>query len=358
MELTVAGVGLRFVMTYGSRSVRVAWTILIGLLLALGLGLLVWLMERPASTDAAEGMPAAPRATAPATQAADARPLSIGLVPERDIFAQRKRYQALAAYLAAKLGRSVELVTVNTYESVLQDLAEKKVDAAFLGSLVAGLTFDRLGAQVLAKPEDAEGISTYRGVIFVRDDSPVRSLTDLRGRSIAMVRTTTAAHLFPMQQMLEQGLLNGADAPRPVWVGTHDDVILETMDGRADAGAVKDRRLDAFEKRHPQWKVRRLAASEMVPDNALVVRADLASGLGVQLRDVLLAMDRDPDGRTALQAMGMTRFVPCSVSDYQALYDLIDKMGDDWPRLQIDGNRPRRPRQLPSTMPATATARE
>jgi ABC transporter, phosphonate, periplasmic substrate-binding protein len=115
------------------------------------------------------------------------RVFRLGLIPERDIFAQRRRYRALADYLSGVLGLHVELVTSNTYHGVLNDMARGRIDGAFMGSMVATLTLDQLNARVLVKPQTEQGVTTYRGVIFVRDDSPIQSVDDLAGVSIAVV---------------------------------------------------------------------------------------------------------------------------------------------------------------------------
>ncbi|MCC7147072.1 MAG: phosphate/phosphite/phosphonate ABC transporter substrate-binding protein [Phycisphaeraceae bacterium] len=265
----------------------------------------------------------------------------IALVPERDIFAQRRRFLALADYLSLKLNRKVTLVTLNTYQSIMKDMAEKRVDAAFLGSLVAVLAIDRLDAQVLVKPELPDGASTYRGVIFVPENSPVRKIEDLAGRTIAMVRTTMAGELFPYWQLKEAGLLKAENSPRIVWVGTHDDVIYEVMAGRVDAGAVKDLRLIAFAKNHPDQKFRQLAISDAVPNDGLVLRPDIAQTLGPQLRQILLAMDSDPQGQEALKQFGALRFLPCAADDYQAIFTMVHHLDSDWMRLGLGEPHPR-----------------
>ena len=274
-------------------------------------------------------------------------PLRIGLVPERDIFAQRKRYQALAGYIAKGLNRPVQLVTLNTYEGVLEEFRTDQVDAAFLGSMVAVLAFDRMGARVLVKPELPDGVSTYRGVIFVPEDSPVQSIEDMRGQSIAVVRATTAGNLYPVYLLHQQGILEGPDAPTPRWVGTHDDVILEVMDGKVDVGAVKDLRLAALKRRHPQIKVRRLATSPGVPNNALVVGKDMDAALADQLSEILLSMDQSDAGKQTLAQFGALRFVPCDLAEYSAIYDMVDEIGSDWERVGVTGPPPSRPEIAP-----------
>ena len=328
-------------MTFKPR--RILWVSLHGMLVALLLGALVWLtlapdLKRPAST-----------ATAPATSPGP--PIRIGLIPERDIFKQRTRYRALASYLSARMGRRVELVTLNTYDAVLTEFAEKRVDGAFLGSLVSVLAMDRLGAQAVARPELPDGTSTYHGVIFVRADSPITKLEGIRGHSLAMVRTTTAGHVFPGCVLMRLGLLDKADGVRKVWVGTHDDVLGEVIAGRVDVGAAKNLRLEAILRSHPDWKVRILARGRPVPSNALLLRKDLPAELVAKITKALLDMEFDPEGHATLAAVGAMRFIPCKAEDYAPVFDMIDCVHPDWEQIGVPGPMPRRPADWPKPDP-------
>jgi phosphonate transport system substrate-binding protein len=274
-------------------------------------------------------------------------PLRIGLIPERDIFLQRKRYRALAEHLSTRLDRPVRLVMMHTYATVLQDFEEKNVECAFLGSLVAVLAMDRLGAQVIAKPELTGGVSSYHGVIFVRADSPVTKLEDIAGRSIGMVRTTTAGHVFPGCVLMKLKLFGRADEPRIVWIGTHDDVARKVMDGQIDVGAMKNTRLDDLLKQNPDWKIRRLAEGRCVPSNALLMRSDIAGELGGKLSKILLEMESDPQGRKMLEAMGMKRFIPCPPQDYSPVFDMTECIAPMWKKIGVPGPIPIRPGDWP-----------
>lgn len=275
------------------------------------------------------------------------RPLVIGLIPERDPLKLHEQYEKLSSYLADVLDRPVELATMSTYEGVLADFAEKHVDGAFLGSLVTVLAVDRLGARVLVKPEFADGTTGYTGVLIVRDDSPARGLADLGGKQIAMVKTTMAGHLFPYHLLATMGLLDCPAAPSPLWAGTHDDVLRAVVDGTADAGAIKNLRLDEQLARHPEWKIRRLGASSSVPTNALVVRGDMAPEISAKLADAMTGMDKTPRGREVLKILGMRRFLPCQIEEYGTIYDMA---GTDqvWVRTGIGGQSPRRPATAPA----------
>ena len=302
---------------------RISVTVLSISLLALLISMLVWLSQEPQAENGSD-------TTFKDQEVTDGVPLRLGIIPERSIFEQRRRYRVLANYLSAELGRPVELVTSNTYHGALNDMAAGQTDAAFMGSLVAALTLEQLHAQVLVKPQTTDGVSTYHGVIFVRDDSPIKSMDDLAGRSIAMVRTTTAGHLFPIYALSELNLLTGENAVKIRWVGTHDQVIHEVQDGHVDAGAAKDLRIDAYEKSDPTTGYRRLSTSEPVPNNALLVSPELDEAFVQQLRQVLLDMDKHEAGRQVLSDFGAAGFLPCEREEYQAVYDMTEELGPGW----------------------------
>lgn len=317
---------------------KLLWTLASTIVVAAVVAVLVWLGGQDARDPAGEQ---------PETAPADGPVLRIGLIPERDVFQLHKRYVPLAKYLESKIGRRVELLTVNTYEGILRDFEEKSIDGAFLGSLVAVLAMDRYDVHVLAKPELADGTSTYRGVIFTRADSPIKDLVHLAGRSIAMVRTTTAGNLCPCFLLIQHGLMDKPDPPAFVWVGTHDDVANAVMAKRVDAGAIKSTRLDALLRENPDWQIRRLVEGGDVPSNALLLREQLVRELGPAIREALLGMARDRAGLRALAAMGARRFLPCTQSEYAAIYDMVDALGPAWAQVGIDGPPPVRPPDQP-----------
>lgn len=274
--------------------------------------------------------------------------IRLGLVPEHDIFALRKSYQKLAGYLSRKLQQPVEMVTLHTYEAVLFDFKERQIEGAFLGSLVAVLAIEQQNAQALAAPQRADGSSSYRSVLFVPETSSITSISQLKGKTVAAVRTTTAGCLFAMQQLTKAGLADGPGAPALLAVGTHDDVPKAVLGGQADAGSVKDLRLEAYLAANPTAKVRRLAMSRPVPNNALVVRADLADGLGQRIAEALLEMERDPQGREALAELGAVRFVPVTAEEYRPVYDMIRDIGTAWERVGIQCVPPKGPATRPA----------
>lgn len=315
------------------KSVRLVFVIAA---LGTAIGLIFWIAGQPQGdrTRLLNGQNHSPAEVDPAA-------LKLALVPERDIFEQRQRYQVLADYLASAIDQPIQLMTLNTYDRVLSEMAQGHIDAAFVGSMVAVLAHDRLRVQVLVNPRLPDDVTTYRGVVFVKADSPIQSVQQLRGLQIAGVPATTAGDLYPIYLMHEKGLLQVADAPKMRWVGTHDDVIYEVIEGNVEAGACKNLRLNAWEAEHGKDKIRRLATGDEVPNNALIVRGDLPSARAHALRSALLKMHETEPGRIALAKFGAKQFEPCGIEQYQPIYRMTQAIGPAWKQLGIDGAPPK-----------------
>jgi len=320
---------------------------MVGISLLAIFALLLWL-GKPST-----GLPPVLASPESGTIPADASVVSLGLVPERDLFAQRQAYRLLADYLQTHIPAPrntstladpaplrVELVTSSSYAGILQDFQRRDIDAAFLGSTVAVLAIDRYGAQVVLKSETAAGADTYGGVLFVLDNSPIRTLGDLKNKRVGGVATTSAGAVFPVWLFQRAGL-SAEDSPHIIWTGTHDDVIDEVAAGNLDAGCVKDVRLAAWEKAHPDTHFRHLSTGGHFPENALVLRSDFNPQLRAALVGALLAMDKEPAATPVFAALGLRRFEPCAISEFHDVYDMITAIGPRWAETGIDGPPPR-----------------
>jgi ABC-type phosphate/phosphonate transport system substrate-binding protein len=114
------------------------------------------------------------------------------------------------------------------------------------------------------------------------------------------------------------------------WVGTHDTVVSEVAEGRVAAGAAKDLRIEAYEAAHPEVAFRRLATSEPVPNNALVIAPRLAEDIRAQVVAILLAMHEDEEGRSVLATFGAERFVPCAAGEYASVRAMMAAATTVW----------------------------
>lgn len=171
----------------------------------------------------------------------------------------------------------------------------------------------RSGAQPLLLTERS-GVRDYHTVFFVRRDSPIRALADLKGHSLALQNVaSTSAYLVPVMTLLQHGLtpeilLSARDAAAPDTVGyvfarSEANIATFVHKGLVDAGAVSSvdwsdpQRVPASFKRD----FRVLYRTQTYPRAVEVVRAGLDAKVRDRLQEVLRQAASDPQAQGALE---------------------------------------------------------
>jgi len=262
---------------------------------------------------------------APGAARISGKTLVIGLIPERNIFKQIERYQPVANYLRAKTGIEIKLKVLSRYGNIIDNFKSAGLDGAFFGSFTYAMAHAKLGLTVLARPEDANGISTYYGVLFVRKDSRIKGADGMRGKRFAFVdKATTAGYLLPLEYFRNHGIADYRTYFREAYfAGTHEDAIYDVLNRKADVGAAKNtvyQRLAVADGRITR-DLLILARSPEVPENGLAVRGDIDDSIKNVLRAALIDMHKDPAGREVLEAFGARCFIATSDGDYKPVFD-------------------------------------
>ena len=270
----------------------------------------------------------------PATniQTAEARPsITIGLIPERNIFTQLDRYEPLADYLSKRVGADIKLKVLTRYGNIVDNFVSAGLDGAFFGSFTYTLAHAKLGVEPIARPETVDGISTYYGLIMVRKDGGIKTAQDMKGKIFAFVdRATTAGYLLPLAYFKENGIDNYRTFLREMYfAGTHEAAIYDVLNKKADICAAKDTvftRLAARDRRLTNELVL-LARSPDVPENGLAVRKNFDGALKNELKKALLSMDKDPEGIDVLKMFGARKFIETTNDDYTSVYKYVKQIG-------------------------------
>ncbi len=256
--------------------------------------------------------------------------IRIGLIPEQNIFKQVERYEPIADYLSEKTGVAVQLKILLRYGNIIDNFVSEGLDAAFFGSFTYALAHKKMGVRVIVRPESIDGSSSYCGFIFVRRDSGIRTVADMRGKRFAFVdKATTAGYVFPLAYFRQHGVDFRSYLREFYFAGTHENAIEDVLDRKADIGAAKN---TIFEKLAAgNHRIRQellvLARSPYVPENGLAVRRDLDPAIVKRLRSALLAMDKDAEGAALLRSFGAKRFIATTEEDYLPVYEYARHAG-------------------------------
>lgn len=317
------------------------------LLLAFSLGFVLFALLAVGCGKTPEDSPA-PTVTVLNEESAD---LVIALLPERNVFEQKKKYLPLQNYLSAKLGISVYFKLLDNYDHIFTELLDRKVDGGFWGSMNGAIAQLRGGVEILARPVWEDNTSTYWSYIYTRKGSGITSDPNTwSNKSIAFVNmATTAGFLYPMSLLREAGITAdpGEYFSRAIFSGSHDASIMAVFQGEVDMGASKNTIYQEYIDRHPEVRdgLVIIATSPQVPSNGLGVRPDLSDSLKKSLKEVLTSMADDEEGQSVLKQFGALRFIETSFDDYRPVIDMAESAGInlvEWPLRDVRGARPYR----------------
>jgi phosphonate transport system substrate-binding protein len=253
--------------------------------------------------------------------------LLIGLIPERNIFKQIERYEPLAAYISKKLGINIELKVLTRYGNIIDNFVSLGLDGAFFGSFTYTLAHAKLGVEPIARPLSFDGISSYHGLIFARKGGDIKGAEDMKGKIFAFVdKATTAGYLLPLSYFRKHGIGNYKTYFKETYfTGTHEDAIYDVLNKKADIGAAKNTmyyRLANLDDRIKN-ELFILEKSPDVPENGLAVRKDLDASVKSKLKEILLNMHNDTEGRKVLDRFGAQMFIETKDNDYHGVYDYV-----------------------------------
>jgi len=273
---------------------------------------------------------------APVLAAADgSHVLVLGRISDNPA-AHYEQLKPLLDYVVPKMAgvgiREGRILMARDLQQMESYLRRGRVDWVTETSAGAMLLQAHAGARPLLLTE-RDGVSEYRTVFFARRDSGVRSLDDLRGRSIAFQNaSSTSAYYVPAMLLVERGLpleilLSPRDRPAPDSVGyvfARSELNVATWVHKrlVDVGALSNLDWNSTQRMPASYR-RDLVAIHQTgsfPRGLEMVGAGMAPAVEARLREVLAQAADDPAAREALVGFfGTTRFLPIDAAAQRAL---------------------------------------
>lgn len=264
-----------------------------------------------------------PKESPPPAKKPPVAKLVIGLIPERNLFRQMERYEPLGEYLFRKTGIKITFKILPRYGNIIDSFKSSGLDGAFFGSFTYTLAHAKMGVEVLARPVALDNTSTYYGMIFVRKDSRIRTARDMKGKRFAFVdRATTAGYLLPLEYFHDHGIMNYSEYLKEAYfTGTHEDAVYDVLNKKADIGAAKNTVFQRLASDDPRIlkELAILTRSPDVPENAIALRKDIEVSVRNPLKESLLTMHLDPDGKQVLERFGALKFIETTNKDYDVV---------------------------------------
>jgi len=230
----------------------------------------------------------------------DKKIVYFGVIPRDNPRIMYEKYQPLLDYLATKTPYKYELVLKKNYEETVNALGAGETDVALLGPLTYLEAHAKYGAVSILKSKGVDDTTSYRSVIITKKNSPVKTLTELKGKSVAFASSkSTSGNLMP-RYLLANARIHLSDLSDYANFDYHDSVVKAVLKGRYTAGAVRD----SVAKKYRKLGLDVIAESEPIPTGPLVAGPGTPYAVIENIKKALLMLDpRETEGHAVLKRL-------------------------------------------------------
>jgi phosphonate transport system substrate-binding protein len=247
--------------------------------------------------------------------------LSLGLISTTSQKEIEAHFRDFARYVARKLSADIEgkVIVVPSALQLAKLLEEKQVDF-YMESPYPTYIVNKQGSAVVILRRWKSGMAEYRSLIFTKSDSGVARLEDLKGKMIAFEDPgSTSGYFLPKVFLLNKGFslkekpgIEAKIAPSEIgylFASTAAKIADLVLSKRLAAGAFSNDdygRMDG--KRRANLTI--LAQTETFPRHLVSARKGLPPPVEKRLKEILLTMHEDNEGRKILEQTNTTKFDP------------------------------------------------
>lgn len=231
-------------------------------------------------------------------------------------------------YLSEKMEKKVILKQRRKYQEINDILKRGEAMAAFTctGAYLAGR--EDFGLQLLAVPV-VNGKSTYHSYIIVRQDSPIKTFNDLKGKVFAFTDPLSlSGRLYVTSLLNERGIQTKEFFKKTFYTAGHEKSIEVVANGLADAASVDSLIYDDLKAKGSPYvsKLRIIKISPPFGIPPFVVSPLMPEQERKDFLKILLSMQRDLKGKQILQKIGIDGFVLPDHAAYHSAHEVRKKV--------------------------------
>jgi phosphonate transport system substrate-binding protein len=259
--------------------------------------------------------------------------LSFGVEPYDDAAKLIPAYTAMAQALGHELHCTVNLTIADSYVAEILAMKNGKLDIAEFGPLGYVFADQEAGAIPVASFADKDGQpSSYTAGIWVKKGSPIKTVKDLVGHTLALSETgSTSGDALPRELLLQNGISKQVTVE---YAGGHPQAELALANGKVDAAEINSQTVASLESSHQfdPSQYTQIWKSAPILNDPVTISPTLPASAQKTISDAILALTASQLTQVAGEldftspASGAA-MVAVTKSSYRPLFDLAKALG-------------------------------
>jgi phosphonate transport system substrate-binding protein len=273
--------------------------------------------------------------------AAEVPVIRVGLLGGENDADRLARYGGYRKLLEDTFQLPVKMVMAADYAGVIQAFAAKQVEIAYMSPAAYAAAWLESNGDVepLLTAQEADGSTSYHSVMYVRADSGIGSLEQMKGHSLAWADPNSASgYLIPRSEFRAQGIDPETYFSRTGFAGGHEQAVVAVLNHQYDAGVTWTSGLGDASQGYTRGALRSMVDKKMldmkdlriiwksrpIQNGPLTVRKSTPDAFRQDMLAFHLALPQaHPDIYHAVDMGKSKGWVPVQPADYQTFIDML-----------------------------------
>lgn len=248
---------------------------------------------------------------------------SLGVVPYFSPSRLEEIYAPAAAELSRSLGRAVVFRTSSTWDKYFVQLKAQAYDIALVHALFYLPAADEFGYLPLARMREP-----FTAVVVVPEQSPIRSVDQLRGKVVATPPSYLPTVHLARKALRDRGLVGGRNVSFEE-TKTVDSCLQQMLVGHAQACIAPPFAAKSFEAASGV-RLRVVLQSAELPSPVFVVHKRVPPAERERIRAALLQWQSTASGQAVLKSMNTQALLPATDADYDVVRVFVRTLEEPW----------------------------
>ena len=246
--------------------------------------------------------------------------LTFGVVPQQSASKLAKLWVPILNYVGKETGYKIDFKTAPNIPTFEKRLLNGEYDLAYMNPYHYTIFNKSPGYIAFAKAKHKK----IKGIIVVRKDSKISSLSDFNNQTLAFPAPAAfAATLLPMANFRKEQI-----SVKPVYVSSHDSVYRSVAKGLFPAGGGVVRTFNNADD-DIKGKLKVLWTTEGYTPHALAAHPKVSTELVEKIQAALIAMDKNKSGKDLLETIKVKGFEKAANVDWNDVRNLrIDMLNE------------------------------
>jgi len=250
--------------------------------------------------------------------------ITLGIFPRRPVAATHKAFKPLREHLEKQLGEPVRLVVPKDFKAFWDGVEKKQFDLVHYNQYHYIKSHKELGYEVIVANEEF-GNKQIAGALTVRKDSGIKTVADLKGKTILFGggKKAMGSYIAPTAILKTAGLNEGKDYtvkfaknPPSAVIGVYNNAAAAAGSGNVVV------RINAVTKKINADDIVILAESDQFTQLPWAVKSDMPPAKVKKIQDVMVGLKANTEGQEILKAAKVTGFYPVSDSDFAKVREM------------------------------------